>query len=108
MRRIGLLLVLWSRFKGEARMVWTMLRDPGAPFLAKMVAIVALAYLVSPVDLVPDVVPVLGWIDDGLVLASLLWLAYQLLPRELYEALRRRAGGRAAGDVIEGEARRVA
>lgn len=106
MRRIGLLLALWSRFKDEARMVWAMLRDPGAPLMAKIVAIVALAYLVSPVDFVSDAVPLLGWIDDALVLAGLLWLAYRFLPRELYEALRRRAGFQ-DGNVIEGQAERV-
>lgn len=108
MRRIGLLFALWSRFKDEARMVWAMLRDPAAPLAAKMIAIVALAYLVSPVDFVPDVVPILGWIDDGLVLAGLLWLAYQFLPRDLYDALRRRAGATSRSNVIEGEAQRVA
>lgn len=106
MRRIGLLLALWSRFKDEARMVWAMLRDPRAPLMAKIVAIVALAYLVSPVDFVSDAVPLLGWIDDALVLAGLLWLAYRFLPRELYEALRRRAGFQ-DGNVIEGQAERV-
>jgi uncharacterized membrane protein YkvA (DUF1232 family) len=107
MRRLGLLLALWSRFQHEARMVWAMLRDPRAPFVAKVVAIAALAYLVSPVDLVSDAVPLLGWIDDALVLAGLLWLAYRFLPRELYEALRRRAGFQ-DGNVIEGQAERVA
>ncbi len=108
MRRIGLLFVLWSRLKDEAKMVWVMLRDPGAPFVAKMIAILALAYLVSPVDFVSDFVPILGWVDDGLVLAGLLWLAYRFLPRDLYDALRRRAGGTTRSDVIEGEAQRVA
>ena len=107
MRRIGLLLALWSRFKHEAQMVWAMLRDSRTPLVAKVIAILALAYVVSPVDFVSDVVPVLGWIDDGLVLAGLLGLAYRFLPRELYEALRRRAGVQDS-DVIEGEAERVA
>ncbi len=107
MRRLGLLLALWSRFKHEARMVWAMFRDPTTPLISKVIALVALAYVVSPIDLVSDFVPVLGWIDDGLVLAGLLWLAYRFLPRELYEALRRRAGV-ADGDVIEGQAERVA
>jgi uncharacterized membrane protein YkvA (DUF1232 family) len=107
MRRLGLLLALWSRFKREARMVWAMLRDPAAPLVAKLIAIVALAYVVSPLDFVSDFVPVLGWIDDGLVLAGLLWLAYRFLPPELYEALRRRAGI-GDGDAIEGQAERVA
>jgi uncharacterized membrane protein YkvA (DUF1232 family) len=108
MRRFGLLLALWSRFKHEAKMVWAMLRDPAAPLAAKVIAIVALAYVASPVDLVSDVVPVLGWLDDGLVLAGLLWLAYRFLPAELYEALRRRAGVGADARVIEAQAERVA
>jgi uncharacterized membrane protein YkvA (DUF1232 family) len=107
MRRLGLLLALWSRFKREAGMVWAMLRDPMAPLVSKVIAVVALAYVVSPLDFVNDFIPVLGWIDDGLVLAGLLWLAYRFLPAELYEALRRRAGA-GAGHVIEGRAERVA
>jgi uncharacterized membrane protein YkvA (DUF1232 family) len=106
-RRLGLLLALWSRFKHEAKMVWAMLRDPSAPLAAKVIAIVALVYVVSPVDVVSDFIPVLGWIDDGLVLAGLLWLAYRFLPPELYEALRRRARTEEE-DVIEGRAERVA
>jgi len=106
MRGLGLLLTLWSRFKREASMVWAMLGDPTAPLVSKVIAVVALAYLVSPLDFVSDFVPVLGWIDDGLVLAGLLWLAYRLLPPELYEALRRRAGV-GQGNVIQGRAERV-
>jgi len=106
MRFLRLLLTLWSRFKREAGTVWVMLRDPTAPLVSKVIAVVALAYLVSPLDFVRDFLPVLGWIDDGLVLAGLLWLAYRFLPSELYEALRRR-GGAGEGDVIEGHAERV-
>lgn len=106
MRFLGLLLTLWSHFKREARTVWAMLRDPTAPLASKVIAVMALTYLVSPLDFVSDFVPVLGWIDDGLVLAGLLWLAYRFLPPELYEALRRRAGG-GEGDVIEGQTERV-
>jgi uncharacterized membrane protein YkvA (DUF1232 family) len=105
LRKLGLLLALWSRFRREARMVWAMLRDPASPIAAKLVAVLALAYLVSPVDFVSDFIPVLGWIDDGVVVAALVALAYRLLPRELYEALRRRTAP--SSEVIEGEARRV-
>jgi uncharacterized membrane protein YkvA (DUF1232 family) len=105
MRRLGLLFALWSRFKNEARMVWAMLRDPAAPVISKAIAVAALLYLVSPADLVSDLVPVFGWLDDGLVLAGLLWLAYRLLPPELYESLRRRSGG--ARNVVDGQAERV-
>lgn len=106
MRRLTLLVALWSRFKGEARMVWAMLRHPATPLASRLVAVLALLYLLSPFDLVSDLLPFVGWIDDGLVVAGLLWLAYRFLPRELHEALRRRASG--AGEApIDGEAERV-
>ncbi|MFO0997068.1 MAG: DUF1232 domain-containing protein [Alphaproteobacteria bacterium] len=105
MKRLGLLLGLWARFKGEARMVSAMLREKRAPLIAKAIAVVALLYVVMPIDLVSDFIPVLGWIDDGLVLAGLLWLAYRFLPRELYDELRRQAG--VDGGVVEGRASRA-
>jgi uncharacterized membrane protein YkvA (DUF1232 family) len=107
MRRLALLVALWSRFKGEARMAWAMLRHPATPLVSKLVAVAAIAYLLSPFDLVTDFVPFVGWIDDGLVVAALLWLAYRFLPRELYDALRR-ASGANADAPIEGRAERVA
>lgn len=106
MRRIAVLVALWSRFKGEARMAWAMLRHPATPLASKLVAVLALVYLLSPFDLVSDLLPFVGWIDDGLVVAGLLWLAYRFLPRELHEALRRRTGT-AQEAPIDGEARRV-
>jgi uncharacterized membrane protein YkvA (DUF1232 family) len=106
MRRIAVLVALWSRFKGEARMAWAMLRHPATPLASKLVAVLALVYLLSPFDLVSDLLPFVGWIDDGLVVAGLLWLAYRFLPRELHEALRRRTGT-AREAPIDGEARRV-
>jgi uncharacterized membrane protein YkvA (DUF1232 family) len=117
-RRIGLLIVFWRRFKTEAAMVWRMLVDSRVPPISKLIAIAALAYLVSPVDFLSDLVPILGWVDDALIVGGLLWLAYRFLPRDLYEAIRRRAGGSAAPDpaaggaprpqIIEGQAERVA
>jgi len=106
MRPIGPLFLLWSRFKSEARMVWAMLRDPATPFVSKALAVAALVYLVFPVDFVSDLIPLVGWLDDGVVLLALLWLAYRFLPRDLYVALRRRTAP--AREPIDGEARRVA
>lgn len=105
MRRLAVLMALWSRFKGEARVVWAMLREPATPLASKALAVVALLYLLSPVDLVSDLLPFAGWIDDGLVVAGLLWLAYRFLPPGLRDALRRRAG--ADGATVDGAAERV-
>jgi uncharacterized membrane protein YkvA (DUF1232 family) len=80
--------VLWWKFKKEILMVWAMLRNPAAPAMAKLVALLSVVYIISPVDLVPDVIPILGWIDDGVVSILLFKLAFKLLPKEMYESLK--------------------
>jgi uncharacterized membrane protein YkvA (DUF1232 family) len=79
---------LWWKFKKEIMMVWAMLRNPAAPALSKLVALLAAVYIISPVDLIPDVIPILGWIDDGVVTLLLFQLAFKLLPKEMYESLK--------------------
>lgn len=55
--------------------IWTMLRDPKGPRSTKIATIVAVLYLLWPADLMPDVVPVLGWLDDiGITAVALWWL----------------------------------
>ena len=80
--------VLWWKFKTEILMVWAMLRNPAAPAVSKIVALLAAVYIISPVDLVPDVIPILGWIDDGVVSILLFKLAFKLLPKEMYDSLK--------------------
>ena len=80
--------VLWWKFKKEILMVWAMLRNPAAPGMAKIVALLSVVYIISPIDLVPDVIPMLGWIDDGVVSILLFKLAFKLLPKEMYESLK--------------------
>ncbi len=80
--------VLWWKFKKEIMMVWAMLRNPAAPGVAKLVALLAAVYIISPVDIVPDVLPILGWLDDGVVSILLFKLAFKLLPKEMYESLK--------------------
>jgi uncharacterized membrane protein YkvA (DUF1232 family) len=65
-----------------------MLRNPAAPSVAKLVAVLAAVYIISPVDLVPDVLPILGWLDDGVISVLLFKLAFKLLPKEMYDSLK--------------------
>lgn len=85
MWKLGL---LWWKFKKELLMVWAMLRNPAAPALSKLVVLLAAIYIVSPVDLIPDVLPVLGWLDDGVISMLLFKLAFKLLPKEMYNSLK--------------------
>ena len=85
---------LWTLFRKELLLAWAVLRDPRAPRAAKLATLAAVLYVVSPIDLVSDFIPVLGWLDDGLIGYLLLQTAFRLLPPELNAALRERLGTR--------------
>ena len=86
---------LWALFRRDLPLVWALLRDPRAPASSKAVAILAILYVLSPVDLVSDLIPVLGWIDDGVVAVLLLRLAMRFLPEDVHAALKARLDQRA-------------
>lgn len=86
---------LLTRLRKELLLAWNLLRDPRTPGAARLVTVLALLYVLSPVDLVSDFIPVLGWIDDGVIAWLLLQLAQRLLPPELTAALRAQAEARA-------------
>jgi uncharacterized membrane protein YkvA (DUF1232 family) len=88
---------LWYSLRKELALAWLMLRDPGTPRAAKLAVLAAGLYVLSPVDLVSDFLPVLGWIDDGVVAALLLGLANRLVPAELHAALKARVAQRHPG-----------
>jgi uncharacterized membrane protein YkvA (DUF1232 family) len=90
MFKLGLLL---TRFRKELWLVWALLRDARSPVSAKLVAVLALIYVISPFDLVPDVLPILGWLDDGIIAFWLFKLAKRLLPADLLAALQARVDG---------------
>ena len=71
--------VIWSVIKGDARLLWRALRHPQAPGWLKLGTAGIVLYLLSPIDLIPDVLPVLGVVDD-LVLVPLAvnWLVKRL------------------------------
>lgn len=81
---------LLSVFRKELRLAWAVLRDPRAPKAAKLATVLAALYVVSPLDFVSDFIPVLGWLDDGVIAYLLLQLASKFLPPELLATLRAR------------------
>ena len=83
---------LLTNFRKELLLAWAVLRDPRSPRAAKLVTVLAALYIVSPIDFVPDTIPILGWLDDGLIGFLLLQLAFRFLPAELLASLRERVG----------------
>lgn len=83
---------LWSRrVKRDGVTLWFALRDPATPTLARVLAFVVVAYALSPIDLIPDFIPVLGYLDDVLLLPGLIWLAVRLIPAPVLARCRAQA-----------------
>lgn len=71
--------------------LWKLFKHPQTPRSAKLVAIAVLAYVLSPIDLIPDFIPVLGQLDDLLIVPLGIALVTRLTPRLLWEARLREA-----------------
>jgi uncharacterized membrane protein YkvA (DUF1232 family) len=72
-----------SAVKRDAVALWFACRHPDTPLAAKALGVFVVAYALSPIDLIPDFVPVLGYLDDVLLLPGLIWLAIRLVPRDV-------------------------
>lgn len=82
----------WARqVKRDVIALWLAARDPRVPWYAKVVAAVVAAYALSPIDLIPDFIPVLGYLDDVIIVPLGILLAVKLIPAPLMAELRERA-----------------
>jgi Uncharacterized conserved protein len=63
--------------------LWLAYQDKRTPGYAKILPIIIVGYAFSPIDLIPDFIPVLGFIDDAIILPALIWFAIQLIPSEV-------------------------
>lgn len=80
-----------ARLKRDVVALWLAARDPRTPFAAKAVAALVAAYALSPIDLIPDFVPVLGYLDDLIIVPLGVALAIRLIPPPLLAELREEA-----------------
>ncbi|MEJ7931036.1 YkvA family protein [Ramlibacter sp. AN1015] len=89
---LGQRLRQWAaRIKRDGVTLWFALRHPDTPWPAKALAFLVVAYALSPIDLIPDMIPVLGYVDDVLLLPVLIWLAVRLVPPLVLTQCRARA-----------------
>lgn len=88
----------WARhLKAEIYALYLACRDPRVPWYARVFVACVVGYALSPIDLIPDFVPVLGYLDDLIVLPLGLSIALRLIPPELMEDCRAQARERMAG-----------
>lgn len=72
-------------------------RDPRTPWYGKAWALLVVAYAVSPIDLIPDFIPVIGYLDDLLLVPLGIWVALRLIPPDVLADARRAAAAREPG-----------
>ena len=82
----------WARaLKRESLTLYYAARDPRTPWYAKLLAGAVVAYALSPIDLIPDFIPVLGLLDDLVLLPGAIWLVVRLIPQAVLDDSRHRA-----------------
>jgi uncharacterized membrane protein YkvA (DUF1232 family) len=77
-----------ARLRRELRVWILILRHPRTPRLAKLLLGLAIAYTLTPIDLIPDFIPVIGHLDDLLIVPALVALALWLVPAEIKQECR--------------------
>lgn len=92
----------WARtVKRDVHALYLAARDPRVPWYAKVAAIAVAAYALSPIDLIPDFIPTIGYLDDLLIVPAGILLAAKLVPPDLMQEFRAAAastqGERALG-----------
>lgn len=82
----------WAKsFKRQTLVVYFAARDPRTPLLVRMLAVLVAAYALSPIDLIPDFIPVIGYLDDLILLPLGIALIVKLTPPEVIEAANEQA-----------------
>lgn len=82
-----------KRLKTDIPAVFLALKDKKTPWYAKVFAAITVAYALSPIDLVPDFIPVLGYLDDVILLPALVALTVKFIPKDVFEQCRTQAEG---------------
>jgi len=82
-----------QKLKSDIPAVFLALKAKETPWYAKVCAAITVAYALSPVDLVPDFIPVLGYLDDVILLPLLVALTVKFIPKETFQKYREEAEG---------------
>lgn len=82
-----------AQLKTDVPALWLCLKTKETPLPAKVLAAVTVGYALSPVDLIPDFIPVLGYLDDLVILPVLVALTLKCIPKEIFQRCREEAAG---------------
>ena len=98
-------LKMWARaLKRDVDAIYLAARDPRVPWHAKLLAFAIAGYALSPIDLIPDFIPVFGYADDLIIVPLGIWLVLSLIPDEVMAEYRAKASEAAQRPVSKGAA----
>nr|WP_232710347.1 YkvA family protein [Mariprofundus aestuarium] len=80
-----------ATLKTNLQALYLAAKHPETPWLAAAIAVAVVAYALSPIDLIPDFIPVIGYLDDLLIVPTGIWLAIHLIPDPVWQACREKA-----------------
>lgn len=82
-----------KQLKTDIPAVFLSLKSKDTPLAAKLLAGITVVYALSPIDLIPDFIPILGYLDDIIILPALIALTIRLIPHDTFERFRNEAEG---------------
>lgn len=80
-----------KRLKTKVSQVYIAMKSPKTPFFAKIVSAITVCYALSPLDLVPDFIPILGYLDDLIILPLLILIIIKLIPKDIWDSFEEEA-----------------
>ena len=95
------------QFRRELVALWQAFFAAETPLHLKVLMLLVPLYLVSPIDLIPDFIPIAGWLDDAMVIPLLVSVIFRMLPRRAEAFAQTRTSDRNGAPVIDGDYRRL-
>lgn len=80
-----------KKLKKEIKSLYFAYQDPRVNFLPKIIIFIAIGYALSPIDFIPDFIPIIGYLDDLIIIPALISLSIALIPKEIMEESRKKA-----------------
>lgn len=89
------------RIRRYAKVYWLLFKDPRTPKLSKIMVLGAIAYLLWPFDLIPDIIPFAGFVDELIIIPLIFYVATKFIPKNVVEDNKRKAKGTKKGAKFE-------
>jgi len=101
MRSIGVFVLKARQLRNVIYTLYLASKDPRVPLYVKILMVLIVAYALSPVDIIPDFIPLLGYIDDLIILPLGIYLVFKLIPEEVKAEYREKAGTQLPGSNLK-------